>query len=106
MSPLLGHRPSLWMTHKGYNPPRGPSAGWVLTTANVADKRLNVPSDARSIFKIKTIANDIILFQKNDTLSERFTINTGQVNMDKMNMIEKLEGESNLNVWSGADCNR
>jgi hypothetical protein len=37
MSPLLGHRPSLWITHKenGHNPPRGPSAGWwVLTTAN------------------------------------------------------------------------
>jgi hypothetical protein len=39
MSPLLGHRPSLWITHKGngHNPPRGPSAGWqVLTTANAA----------------------------------------------------------------------
>jgi hypothetical protein len=38
MSPLLGHRPSLWITHKtGHNPSRGPSAGWcVLTTANAA----------------------------------------------------------------------
>jgi hypothetical protein len=45
MSPLLGHRPSLWITHirrTGYNPPRGPNAGWwVLTTAN------NLPSEAR-----------------------------------------------------------
>jgi hypothetical protein len=39
MSPLLGHRPSLWITHKenGENPPRGPSAcWWVLTTVNAA----------------------------------------------------------------------
>jgi hypothetical protein len=37
MFPLLGHRPSLWITHKenGPYPPRTPSAGWwVLTTAN------------------------------------------------------------------------
>jgi hypothetical protein len=39
MSPLLGHKPSLWITHKknGHNPPCGPSAAWwVLTTANAA----------------------------------------------------------------------
>jgi hypothetical protein len=38
MPPLLGHRPSLWITHKEeHNPPRGPSVGWwVLTTANAA----------------------------------------------------------------------
>jgi hypothetical protein len=28
MFPLLGHRPSIWITHKVHNPPRGPSAGW------------------------------------------------------------------------------
>jgi hypothetical protein len=33
ISPLLGHRPSLWITHKK----NGPSADWwVLTTANTA----------------------------------------------------------------------
>jgi hypothetical protein len=40
MSPLLGHRPSLRITHKenGHNPPRGLSAGWwVLTPANAAE---------------------------------------------------------------------
>jgi hypothetical protein len=40
MSPLLGHRPSLWITHMGtgHNPPRGLGAGWwVLTTANAAE---------------------------------------------------------------------
>jgi hypothetical protein len=37
MSPLLGHRPSLWITHSRPHPPRGPSAGWwVLMTANAA----------------------------------------------------------------------
>jgi hypothetical protein len=39
MSPLLGHRPFLWITHKetGHNPPRGPIADWwVLTIANAA----------------------------------------------------------------------
>jgi hypothetical protein len=39
MSPLLGHRPSLWITYKktGHNPPRGPNADcWVLMTANAA----------------------------------------------------------------------
>jgi hypothetical protein len=39
MSPLLGHRPSLWITHKenGSKPSLRPSAGWwVLTTANPA----------------------------------------------------------------------
>jgi hypothetical protein len=37
MSPLLGFRPSLWITLKenGHNPPRGPSADWrLVTTAN------------------------------------------------------------------------
>jgi hypothetical protein len=40
MSPLLWHRPSLWITHKenGNNPPRRPSADWwELTTAKTAD---------------------------------------------------------------------
>jgi hypothetical protein len=37
MSPLLGHRPSLWKIRTGYNPPRGPSANWwVLMTVNTA----------------------------------------------------------------------
>jgi hypothetical protein len=37
MSPLLGHRPSLWISHTGQNPPSGPSADWwALTTANAA----------------------------------------------------------------------
>jgi hypothetical protein len=37
MSPLLEHRPFLWITHleNRHNPPRGSSAGWwVLTTTN------------------------------------------------------------------------
>ncbi|KAL4711221.1 hypothetical protein ACJJTC_019062 [Scirpophaga incertulas] len=46
-----------------------------------------------------------LLASKNDTLSERFTINTGELDMDKMNLIEKLDGESHLNVWGSADCN-
>jgi hypothetical protein len=38
MSPLVGHRPSLWITHRtGHKPPRGPSTDWwMLTTANGA----------------------------------------------------------------------
>jgi hypothetical protein len=38
MSPMLEHRPSLWINRgTGHNPPRGPSAGWrVITTAIAA----------------------------------------------------------------------
>jgi hypothetical protein len=39
MSPLLGHRSSLWITQRrtGHNPPSGPSVDWwVLTSANAA----------------------------------------------------------------------
>jgi hypothetical protein len=33
--PTAGLRPSIWITHMSYHPPRGPSARWwVLTTAN------------------------------------------------------------------------
>ncbi|KAL0858764.1 hypothetical protein ABMA27_011236 [Loxostege sticticalis] len=46
-----------------------------------------------------------LLAAKNQTLSERLTINTGVEDMDRMNVIEEVEGESQLNMWSGADCN-
>ncbi|RVE49576.1 hypothetical protein evm_005804 [Chilo suppressalis] len=46
-----------------------------------------------------------LLAVKNDTISDRLTINTGEIDMDKMNVIEKVEGESNLNIWGGQDCN-
>ncbi|CAG9794485.1 unnamed protein product [Diatraea saccharalis] len=46
-----------------------------------------------------------LLAVKNDTLSEQFTINTGEIDMDKMNVIEKVEGKNSLNIWGGQDCN-
>ncbi|XP_013196356.1 scavenger receptor class B member 1-like [Amyelois transitella] len=46
-----------------------------------------------------------LLATKNDTLSDRMTINTGEVDKDKMNLIEKLEGEDHLNFWGSPECN-
>jgi hypothetical protein len=36
MSPLLGHSPSLWVTHNTREPTREPSANWWVLTANAA----------------------------------------------------------------------
>ncbi|KAM3955354.1 lysosome membrane protein 2 isoform 2-T2 [Aphomia sociella] len=46
-----------------------------------------------------------LLSSKNDTLTERLTINTGEINKDKMNIIEKVEGSDHLPYWDSPDCN-
>ncbi|XP_075988804.1 lysosome membrane protein 2-like [Anticarsia gemmatalis] len=46
-----------------------------------------------------------LLVTKNGTVSERFTINTGENDKDKMNIIEKVNGDSHLNFWGTPDCN-
>ncbi|KAJ2943399.1 hypothetical protein O0L34_g12208 [Tuta absoluta] len=47
-----------------------------------------------------------LLVTKNGTVSDRLTINTGENDKDKMNMIEKLNGEDSLKFWGSPECNR
>ncbi|KAH9630904.1 hypothetical protein HF086_014645 [Spodoptera exigua] len=46
-----------------------------------------------------------ILLQKNGTVSERFTINTGEYDKDKMNIIEQFDGKDHLTFWGSPECN-
>ncbi|KAJ8706286.1 hypothetical protein PYW08_010912 [Mythimna loreyi] len=46
-----------------------------------------------------------LLVTKNGTVSERFTINTGEYNKDKMNIIEKFDGRDSLSFWGSEECN-
>ncbi|XP_068621765.1 lysosome membrane protein 2-like [Battus philenor] len=46
-----------------------------------------------------------LLVTKNGTGSDRLTINTGEVDKDKMNVIEELNGNSHLPYWSSPECN-
>ncbi|XP_059056564.1 lysosome membrane protein 2-like [Achroia grisella] len=46
-----------------------------------------------------------LLATKNDTLSERLTINTGEWSKDKMNVLEGVEGEDHLPYWDSPYCN-
>jgi hypothetical protein len=48
MFPLLGHGPSLWITHTGYNPPHAAKCDSELTTAN-ADGIKILADEARRI---------------------------------------------------------
>ncbi|XP_045538334.1 lysosome membrane protein 2 [Papilio machaon] len=46
-----------------------------------------------------------LLVTKNGTVSERLTINTGEIDKDKMNIIQELDGRDYLPYWSSRDCN-
>ncbi|XP_063632608.1 scavenger receptor class B member 1-like [Cydia splendana] len=46
-----------------------------------------------------------LLATKNGTVDEHFTINTGDRDMDRMNVIEKLNGEDHLTYWGNPECN-
>ncbi|XP_026734624.1 lysosome membrane protein 2-like [Trichoplusia ni] len=46
-----------------------------------------------------------LLVTKNGTVSERFTINTGEFDKDKMNIIEEFDGQDHLNYWGTTECN-
>ncbi|KPI96407.1 Lysosome membrane protein 2 [Papilio xuthus] len=46
-----------------------------------------------------------LLVTKNGTVSERLTINTGEIDKDKMNIIQELDGREFLPYWSSRECN-
>ncbi|CAG4949416.1 unnamed protein product [Parnassius apollo] len=46
-----------------------------------------------------------LLVTKNGTVSDRLTINTGEIEKNKMNVIEKLDGQTHLPYWSSPECN-
>ncbi|XP_028039293.1 lysosome membrane protein 2-like isoform X1 [Bombyx mandarina] len=46
-----------------------------------------------------------LLAGKNRTLSDRYTINTGEKNIDRMNIIEKFDGRDHLTYWGSPECN-
>ncbi|KAG7295515.1 hypothetical protein JYU34_021724 [Plutella xylostella] len=46
-----------------------------------------------------------LLVTKNGTVPERLTINTGEYDVDKMNIIERLDGKPSLSYWSNRECN-
>ncbi|XP_022824197.1 scavenger receptor class B member 1-like [Spodoptera litura] len=46
-----------------------------------------------------------LLVTKNGTVSERFTINTGEYDKDKMNIIEQFDGNDHLTFWGSPECN-
>ncbi|KAG6443856.1 scavenger receptor class B member 1 [Manduca sexta] len=46
-----------------------------------------------------------LLASKNGTLSEKFTINSGENDKDRMNILEKVDGEEHLPYWSSPECN-
>ncbi|KAJ0182921.1 hypothetical protein K1T71_000897 [Dendrolimus kikuchii] len=46
-----------------------------------------------------------LLAAKNNTFSETFTVNTGQDDMDKMNLIERVDGHDHLPYWGSPECN-
>ncbi|CAH0699558.1 unnamed protein product [Spodoptera exigua] len=46
-----------------------------------------------------------LLVTKNGTVSERFTINTGEYDKDKMNIIEQFDGKDHLTFWGSPECN-
>ncbi|XP_050678265.1 scavenger receptor class B member 1-like isoform X2 [Leptidea sinapis] len=47
-----------------------------------------------------------LLVTKNGTVSDRLTINTGERNKKRMNILEKLNGDSFLPYWGTPECNR
>ncbi|XP_045508738.1 scavenger receptor class B member 1-like [Colias croceus] len=47
-----------------------------------------------------------LLVTKNGTVSDRLTINTGENDKDKMNILEKLNGDRQLKHWGSTECNR
>ncbi|XP_049883790.1 scavenger receptor class B member 1-like [Pectinophora gossypiella] len=46
-----------------------------------------------------------LLVTKNGTVSDRLTINTGENDKDRMNMIQRLNGEDRLPYWGSQECN-
>ncbi|XP_063898703.1 scavenger receptor class B member 1 [Helicoverpa armigera] len=46
-----------------------------------------------------------LLVTKNGTVSERFTINTGENDKDRMNIIEEFDGHDHLSFWGSTECN-
>ncbi|CAB3257490.1 unnamed protein product [Arctia plantaginis] len=46
-----------------------------------------------------------LLVTKNGTVSERFTINTGEREKEKMNTIEMVDGQDHLSFWGTPECN-
>ncbi|CAK1546431.1 unnamed protein product [Leptosia nina] len=46
-----------------------------------------------------------LLVTKNGTVSDRLTINTGENDKDKMNILEKFNGDDRLPYWGSSECN-
>ncbi|XP_073965130.1 scavenger receptor class B member 1-like [Choristoneura fumiferana] len=46
-----------------------------------------------------------LLVTKNGTVDEHFTINTGEHDKKKMNIIEKVDGKDHLSFWGNPECN-
>ncbi|XP_047513163.1 scavenger receptor class B member 1-like [Pieris napi] len=46
-----------------------------------------------------------LLVTKNGTVSDRLTINTGENDKDKINILEKFNGDTKLPYWSSSECN-
>ncbi|XP_072948493.1 lysosome membrane protein 2-like [Epargyreus clarus] len=46
-----------------------------------------------------------LLVTKNGTVSDVLTINTGENNMNKMNIIQKFNGHEHLSFWGNPECN-
>ncbi|XP_041971211.1 scavenger receptor class B member 1-like [Aricia agestis] len=46
-----------------------------------------------------------LLVAKNGTSSDVFTINTGAADKDKMNILERFNGVTSLDMWGTAECN-
>ncbi|KAI8433328.1 hypothetical protein MSG28_015373 [Choristoneura fumiferana] len=47
----------------------------------------------------------LALSPKNGTVDEHFTINTGEHDKKKMNIIEKVDGKDHLSFWGNPECN-
>ncbi|GBP24860.1 Scavenger receptor class B member 1 [Eumeta japonica] len=47
-----------------------------------------------------------LLAAKNGNVVEKLTINTGQRDINRINIIEKLDGQTHLNYWGSPECNR
>ncbi|CAH4032356.1 unnamed protein product [Pieris brassicae] len=46
-----------------------------------------------------------LLVTKNGTVSDRLTINTGENDKDKINILEKFNGDTKLPYWGSSECN-
>ncbi|XP_039752187.1 scavenger receptor class B member 1-like [Pararge aegeria] len=69
------------------------------------DNIINVAKPYLSLKGQLNFDNFGLLVTKNGTSSDIFTINTGERDINRMNILEKFKGETTLPFWGSPECN-